>query len=158
MKKRTLDTDRENDKQALTLEAVQRKLDDISRRLARVEKLIERVAPALEDVSESARIIREGFEFYDNVVKLMTRYTRLERLGQRYADIRRDEIAWQIVKVLDSSAPMNISQITAAVRSQRGTASRRIIRQRVEDLLRKGILKLVETDDTRARYFALAAE
>jgi len=158
LKKRTLDTDRENDKQALTLEAVQRKLDDISRRLARVEKLIERVAPALEDVSESARIIREGFEFYDNVVKLMTRYTRLERLGQRYADIRRDEIAWQIVKVLDSSAPMNISQITAAVRSQRGTASRRIIRQRVEDLLRKGILKLVETDDTRARYFALAAE
>jgi hypothetical protein len=141
----------------LTIDEVQDRLDEISSRLARVETLIERLGPGIEEVGESAKVIREGFEFYDSMVKLMSKFTRAERLESRYGDLRKDDISWQIIRTLDGSRPLNISQITAAVRSERGTASRRIIRERVQSLLERGILKVIDDeDDDRARYFALA--
>ena len=138
-----------------SIEEVQERLDQISKRLMRVENLIERMEPGIEEVNESAKVIREGFEFYDGMVKLMSKFTKAERLESRYGDLKKDQIAWQIIKVLDSHAPLNISQITAKVRAERGTASRRIVRERVNEMLEKGILKTVKTDDDRARYFAL---
>ena len=106
-------------------------------------------------MSESAQVIREGFEFYDGMVKLMSKFTKAERLESRFGDLKKDQIAWLIIKILDNSKPLNISQITASVRGERGTASRRIVRERVNDLLERSILKVVEDEDERARYFAL---
>jgi hypothetical protein len=141
----------------LTIDEVQDRLDEISSRLARVETLIERLGPGIEEVGESAKVIREGFEFYDSMVKLMSKFTRAERLESRYGNLRKDDISWQIIRTLDGSRPLNISQITAGVRSERGTASRRIIRERVQSLLERGILKVIDDeDDDRARYFTLA--
>lgn len=139
----------------LTLEEVQAKLDEISSRLARVEVLMERIGPGLEEVTESAQVIREGFEFYDGMVKLMSKFTKAERLESRYGDLKKDQISWLVIKILDNSKPLNISQITASIRAERGTASRRIVRERVNELLERGILKIIEDDDERARYFAL---
>jgi hypothetical protein len=140
---------------SLTLEEVQDRLDEISRRLARVEELMLRIGPGLDEVTDSARVIREGFEFYDGMVKLMSKFTRAERLESRYGDLKRDEISWRIIQILDNSRPLNISQLTAAVRAERGSASRRIVRERVNKLVERGILKIVEMEDDRARYFAL---
>ncbi len=140
----------------LTIDEVQERLDEISHRLARVEFLIEKIGPGLDEVSESAKVIREGFEFYDGMVKLMSKFTRAERLESRYGDLKKDDISWRIIKILDDSRPLNISQITAAVRAERGTASRRIIRERVNTLLERGILKVIEDEDERARFFTLA--
>jgi hypothetical protein len=148
----------ESGESSLTLEEVQDRLDEISRRLARVEVLMERIGPGLEEVTDSARIIREGFEFYDGMVKLMSKFTRAERLESRYGDLKQDEISWKIIQILDNSIPLNISQLTAKVRAERGTASRRIIRERVNKLVKRGILKIVEDEDDRARYFALVKE
>ena len=142
----------------LTLEEVQDRLDEISTRLARLEELIERVGPGLDEVSQSARVIREGFEFYDGMVKLMTKFTKAERLESQYGDLKKDDISWRIIQILDNSRPLNISQITAVVRSERGTASRRIIRERVNALVSREILMVIEDEDERARYFALVKE
>ena len=139
----------------LSLEEVQNRLDEISKRLARVEQLIERIGPGLDEVSESAKVIREGFEFYDGMVKLMTKFTKAERLESRYGDLKKDQISWLIIRILDSGRPLNISQLTAAIRAERGTASRRIVRERVNILLRRGILVVIEDQDERARSFAL---
>ncbi len=139
----------------LTIDEVQDRLSEISSRLARVEALIERMGPGLEEVTQSAKVVREGFEFYDGMVKLMGKFTHAERLESKYGDLKKDDISWRIVQVLDGSRPLNISQITAAVRSERGTASRRIIRERVNELVGRGILKVIEDEDSRARFFAL---
>lgn len=148
-----------SNEEGLTLEEVENKLSEISDRLARVEVLIERIGPGIEEVSDSARVIREGFEFYDGLVKLMGKFTRAERLESRYGDLRKDDISWKIIKVLDDSRPLNISQITAAVRAERGTASRRIVRERVNMLLKRGIVRIVEDEeDERARYFTLVKD
>lgn len=148
----------EKKKTDLTLEEVQDRLDEISDRLARLEDLIERVSPGLDEVTKSARVIREGFEFYDGMVKLMTKFTKAERLESRFGDLKKDDISWRIITILDNSRPLNISQITAAVRAERGTASRRIVRERVNTLVSRGILKVIEDEDDRARYFALIKE
>lgn len=145
----------EGDPSALSLEEVQNRLDEISKRLARVEQLIEKIGPGLDEVSESAKVIREGFEFYDGMVKLMTKFTKAERLESQYGDLKKDQISWLIIRILDNSRPLNISQLTAAIRAERGTASRRIVRERVNTLLRRGILVVMEDEDERARSFAL---
>ena len=146
------------EKPELTLEEVQGRLDEISNRLARLEELIERVGPGIDEVSQSAKVIREGFEFYDGLVKLMTKFTKAERLESRFGDLKKDDISWRIIQILDVSRPLNISQLTAAVRSERGTASRRIVRNRVNSLVERRILKIIEDDDDRARYFTLVKE
>lgn len=148
--------DTSEQKPQLTLEEVQSRLEEISSRLQRVEVLMERIGPGIEEVSESAAVIREGFEFYDGMVKLMTKFTKAERLESRYGDLKKDQISWLIVKILDSSQPLNISQITAAIRGERGTASRRIVRERVNALHKRGILTVIEDEDERARFFTLA--
>ncbi|MFX1606840.1 MAG: hypothetical protein ACFFDD_13180 [Promethearchaeota archaeon] len=145
-------------KSDLTLEEVQDRLDEISTRLAKLEELIERVGPGIDEVNQSARVIREGFEFYDGMVKLMTKFTKAERLESQYGDLKKDDISWRIIKILDTSRPLNISQLTAAVRAERGTASRRIIRERVNALVSRGILKVIEDEDERARFFTLTRE
>jgi predicted nuclease with TOPRIM domain len=150
-------TDNKNESD-LTLEEVQDRLDEISDRLARLEELIERVSPGLDEVTKSARVIREGFEFYDGMVKLMTKFTKAERLESRFGDLKKDDISWRIITILDNSRPLNISQITAAVRAERGTASRRIVRERVNALVSRGILSVIDDEDERARYFALVKE
>lgn len=142
----------------LTIEEVQDRLDEISDRLARLEELIERVGPGIEEVRSSAKVIREGFEFYDGLVRLMGKFTKAERLESRFGDLKKDDISWRIIQILDNSRPLNISQITASVRAERGTASRRIVRERVNNLVERGILHIIEDEDDRARYFALVKE
>jgi DNA-binding transcriptional ArsR family regulator len=53
----------------------------------------------------------------------------------------KDTISREIVRVLLDRSEQNISQITDLVRSKRGTASRRIIRERIKDLEEKGIIQ-----------------
>ncbi|MFW9976213.1 MAG: hypothetical protein ACFFDQ_13160 [Candidatus Thorarchaeota archaeon] len=154
----TKSIEKKSNKQDLTLEEVQDRLDEISKRLARLEELIERVGPGIDEVRSSAKIIREGFEFYDGMVRLMSKFTKAERLESRYGDLKRDDISWRIIQILDNSQPLNISQITTSVRAERGTASRRIVRERVNDLVRRGILQVIEDEDERARYFALVRD
>ena len=157
IKKKTL-SEEKGEKSDLSIEEVQDRLDEISKRLARLEELIERVGPGIEEVRTSAKVIKEGFEFYDGMVRLMGKFTKAERLESRFGDLKKDDISWRIIQILDNSRPLNISQITASVRAERGTASRRIVRERVNDLVERGILQIIEDEDDRARYFALVRD
>lgn len=140
------------------LKEFQDRLDEISSRLARLERLIERMGPGIDEVSQSARVIREGFDFYNSMLQVMSKFTRAERLESRFKDLKKDEISWKIIQILDGSRPLNISQITASVRAERGTASRRIVRGRVKNLVERSILKVIKSEDDRARYYALTED
>ena len=52
----------------------------------------------------------------------------------------KDPISKEIVRVLLDKNNQNISQITDLVRNKRGTASRRIIREKINELTKKNIL------------------
>jgi hypothetical protein len=157
----TLLTDRKksDSESSLDIDEVQDRLEQISDRLARLEDILERIGPGIEEVQTSAKVIREGFAFYDGMVRLMSKFTKAERLESRFGDLKKDDISWRIIQILDnSSRPLNISQITAGVRAERGTASRRIVRERVNDLVARDILQVIEDEDDRARYFALVRD
>lgn len=53
----------------------------------------------------------------------------------------KDPISKEIVRVLLDKSEQNISQITELVRSRRGTASRRIVRERINELIEKDIVR-----------------
>ena len=56
-------------------------------------------------------------------------------------DVNLDAIERVIVDVLTREGPKNISQLTAAVRQERGTSSRRIIREKVNDMIERNIVE-----------------
>ena len=53
----------------------------------------------------------------------------------------KDPISKEIVRVLMDRSEQNISQITELIRSKRGTASRRIIRGKIQELTEKNIIQ-----------------
>ncbi|MHA1687165.1 MAG: hypothetical protein ACTSYD_12305 [Candidatus Heimdallarchaeaceae archaeon] len=64
-----------------------------------------------------------------------------ERIIQRHPQIKHDEISKTLIEILEREGSMNISQLTEAVRKERGKASRRIIRERVNKLIALGVIK-----------------
>lgn len=133
------------------------KLEDISDRLSRIERVLAKIEPEMGQFQHSTRLIREGMDFYGNLFELMGRFTGRQRLQRRFPEIGKDEISRLIVEALEAGKPLNISQLTAKVRGQRGTASRRIVRERIQRLIELGIL--VESHQTKkATYYKLSDE
>lgn len=133
------------------------KLEDISARLARIERVLARLEPEMGDFQQSTRLIRDGMDFYGNLFDMMGRFSGRQRLQKRYPILAKDEISRLIVEALESGTPQNISQLTVAVRRGRGTASRRIIRERIQMLQEQGIIQ-ESHKDKKATYYKLAED
>ncbi len=56
----------------------------------------------------------------------------------------KDAISQDIVRVLLDKPDQNTSQITERVKNKRGTASRRIIRKKITELIKKDIIEVSE--------------
>ena len=136
---------------------LQEKLEDISSRLARIERVLARIEPEMGEFQQSTRLIREGMDFYGSLFNMMGRFSGRQRLAKRFPEIGKDEIGRLIVEALEPGKPMNVSQFTAAVRRERGTASRRIVRERIQRLQELGILKESHSDK-KATYYKLAED
>jgi hypothetical protein len=130
------------------------KLEDISYRLARIERVLARIEPEMGEFKQSTRVIREGMDFYGSLFEMMGRFTGHQRLQRRFPEIGKDEISRLIVEALEAGKPLNISQLTVAVRRKRGTASRRIVRERIQHLLEIGILQ-ESHKDKKATYYKI---
>ncbi len=131
------------------------KLEDISSRLARIERVLARLEPEMGEFQQSTRLIRDGMDFYGNLFEMMGRFSGRQRLQKRYPILAKDEMSRLIVEALEPGNPLNISQLTVAVRRGRGTASRRIIRERVKQLQNLGIIQ-ESHQDKKAMYYKLS--
>jgi len=103
----------------------------------------------IEDLEKIISHLQEPFvkmrEFAGKYIKLIDTFIRLGVLspGDIFSDVK-DDISKEIIGVLISRNELNISQITEAVRQRRGTASRRIIRERLQYLEEIGKVQRVE--------------
>ena len=130
---------------------------DLKELKEQVEALREAFSRALEPYAELARYVEQ-------LQEVSKGYFRLLELVQRYGAVSpdlvvpgmKDDIARHIVSTLVESPDKNISEITEAVKARRGTASRRIVRERLEELARDGIV--VVTLGSRARKFRISEE
>lgn len=86
--------------------------------------------------------------YMDRLQEISRSYFRLLDLLQRYGSLSpdmaipevKDPLSREIVNVLFEKGGRNISQITEALRARRGTASRRIVRERLKALEAKGVV------------------
>jgi len=104
--------------------------------------------PEYADMASSLRLLRLGVRLYDEPIKVLSRM----KLAERYIKqpkIRRDEISRCIVQALALRGPLNISGITREVAAMRGTASRRIVRSRLQRLERDRVVRRAEGLGTR---------
>ncbi len=68
-----------------------------------------------------------------------------DRILELNPDIKFDEISKAIISALERKERLNISQLTEQVRKERGSASRRIVRERVEKLISLEIIREIDT-------------
>jgi len=111
--------------------------------------LAEEVKELNKRISELEKMLSILIKPLQNVSKTTQNYLRITSLLLDHGGLTpdmilpeiKDQISREIVRVLLERSDLNISQITELVRSKRGTASRRIIRNRIQELEEKNIVQ-----------------
>jgi sugar-specific transcriptional regulator TrmB len=115
-----------------------------------VEKneLAEEIKTLNKRIDELESMLRAVIQPFQEMGKSTSNYVRLIGLLLEHGGLTpdtvlsniKDPIEQNIVRVLTQKKGLNISQITDHVRSKRGTASRRIIREKLKSLELKNIV------------------
>jgi len=100
-------------------------------------------------INDLEKMLSKMMEPLQNITKTTRNYMRIIGLLLEHGGITpdlilpeiKDLISREIVRVLLDRSDQNISQITDLVRSKRGTASRRIIREKIQNLEEKNIVQ-----------------
>lgn len=116
------------------LERLERLLLDAVRRLEKLEELLSSMG------SEAAVAARLATVFSMPAYAAIEAARRITRLYPRVSD----PVSRAILEALADCEPHSISEVTRRVRGLRGTASRRIVRERLSILASKGILLVEE--------------
>jgi len=104
---------------------------ELNKRIAELEKMISVLVQPLKRVQTTT-------SNYLKVVQLLLEHGGLTP-DLILPDVK-DPISKDIVRVLLDRSEQNVSQITELVRSKRGTSSRRIIREKINDLTKKNVI------------------
>lgn len=135
--------------------------DDLRKEIRELRAQIEALRTVLSDVT---RPYEELMAYVDRLQDASRGYFRILDLFAKYGSVSpelvipglKDDISRHIVVALFDRPDRNISQITEAVKGKRGTSSRRIVRKRLEDLQREGIV--VATPGSPTRTFRVAED
>jgi hypothetical protein len=119
-------------------EDLSRKLDLIIQRLDFLEKLILE-KPEYADLAAGLQLTKVGVGLVGEPLRVAARL----KAAQDYLHqkpIAQDDISRCIVQALAVKGALNVSAITRQVATMRGKASRRIVRDRVQKLVKQGVL------------------
>ena len=119
--------------------------DDLRKEIGELREQMEALSAAFGRIAEPYGKL---FEYLDQFQGIARSYFRVLDLFQKYGSVSpeivvpglKDPISKEIVKALFDKGERNISQLTEAVKARRGTASRRIVRDRLEALVADGVV------------------
>jgi len=123
-------------------ESLEERLRSLAERIERLEVRLREESLVLDEVLRELRLLRD--------VSLIG--ASIMRAAHRVKDFRYDDISRHIIDALVRVGPMNISQLTKILRDVRGTASRRIISEKVKRLSALGILEETRGKRGEKRY------
>ena len=106
--------------------------NDLTEEIKSLNKRIDELETMLRAVVQPFQDMRKSTSNYLRLIGLMLEHGGLT--PDTVMSNIRDPIEQNIVRVLTQKKDLNISQLTDHVRSQRGTASRRIIREKLKNL------------------------
>lgn len=120
--------------------------------MAEEEELKKEISDLKERISQLEELLSDAMAPLSQLNRYASNYFRIIDLYQRFGSVSPDilvpgiddDISREIVKVLARGKEMNISQVTEAVRGSRGTASRRIVREKLKALEEMGIIDRME--------------
>jgi DNA-binding transcriptional ArsR family regulator len=135
-------------------EGVKDQIKDLSEKIERLEASLARVVAPYGDL----------LSYIERFQTISRSYFRLMEMYEKYGAISpelvipglKDPMARDIVRVLFDGKERNISQITREVKAVRGTASRRIVREKLAALEERGAVVRRETG--RSRVYTISEE
>ncbi len=132
--------------------------DSLEDRLKKIEELVELMLERLERVEIMLRELDLGGEITSTAIRLtillsLPASKALEAARRALSVLNKlqeeDPITRAIIEVLSGCEELSLTEITRRVRSIRGTASRRIIRDRILLLCEKGVVKRVSAGKSK---------
>ncbi|MBD3192432.1 MAG: hypothetical protein GF308_17465 [Candidatus Heimdallarchaeota archaeon] len=138
------------------LEALNQKLDRTIQRIANLEEKIDGISPELSSATGSLNMTLSILRTFQEVTNVATIFSPSKWLMRLRPEISLDPIERAIIDVLTREGSKNISQLTAAVRRERGSASRRIIREKVNQMIKQNIVE--EVDEGYGRVVKMAID
>ncbi len=124
-------------------------LEDLAVKIEQLEKAMDRLTRPYTQLVGYLERLQEISRSYFRLLEMLQRYGSLSP-DMAIPEIK-DPISREIIKALFEKGGRNISQITEALRVRRGTASRRIVRERLKGLEKKGVV--VSTPGSRGRVY-----
>lgn len=129
-----------------------------------IKELKDQVSQLSDALETAVRPYQKVFGQLEELQGIAKRYFGLLELYQRYGEISpdivipglKDPISQEIVRILFDKGDRNISQIAEQMKQRRGSASRRIIRDRLEQLLEQGIVTV--STESKQRRFSISDE
>ncbi|MBN1785534.1 MAG: hypothetical protein JW825_00890 [Candidatus Methanofastidiosa archaeon] len=122
-------------------------IEELNKRIAELEDQISGLVRPIQDMQSNTKK-------YFKILDLVLRHGKISP-DMLMPEIK-DPIAKDIICVLVERGYQNISQITIGVKAKRGSASRRIIRKRLEMLEEKGIIS--KNDEKKVSTFYISEE
>ena len=135
--------------------------EDLKDEIKELKNQIADLSQALEQVTKPYQQVLSQIEVLQEVAR---RYFNLLDLYQRYGGISpeiivpglKDPISQEIVRILFDKGDRNISQIAEQMRQRRGSASRRIVRERIDRLVADGVVTV--SIEGKQRRFGVSDE
>jgi hypothetical protein len=129
-----------------------------------VKELRKQVDALREALAKVAEPYREIAGYMGQLQTITRGYFRLLDLYAKHGAVSpdlvvpglKDDISKAILTVLFEKGDRNISQITEAVKGKRGTSSRRIVRERLQDLVSRGVV--VAAEGSRGHTYRVSEE
>ena len=133
--------------------------EDLRKEIQDLRDQMEALNAALDRI---AKPYGQLFDYLDRFQGIARSYFRVLDLYQKFGAVSpeivvpglKDPISKEIVKALFEKGDRNVSQVTDAVKARRGTASRRIVREKLKALVKDGVV--VESGVGKIRTFSIA--
>jgi DNA-binding transcriptional ArsR family regulator len=125
-----------------------------------IHELGEKVAELEEALRAATRPISDLMSQLEGMNRLAGNYFRLLELYHKKGSISpeavvpevKDPISIEVIKVLFEQSDLNVSELTDRLRDRRGSASRTIVRERLQQLLDGGIVVARDGPNGVTRY------